>query len=246
MNQIINLINKRKLSSLFFKKPIPENVLEQILSTVNAINNHSDYYSTSIVVIKDGIIKKTLTNICDINQHFCNADCFIIFLLDLYKLHLAYSQNKHINSDIGMFEILLSAIDVGSYLQLVSIGADSLGIGYNYFDVLQFDLEQMSNLLDLPKYVVPIKGMCLGYILETTKDVGKLPLSTYIHYETYKSRSTIASLAEYNIMVDQLREEDKDIHHESLKKWGDSITNSYRYIDINKIMTFFKKQQFVL
>ena len=49
----------------------------------------------------------------------------------------------------------------------------------------EFDGEQMTALLDLPRHVRPLIMIALGYSAAEAKPLPRLPLQDYVHHETW-------------------------------------------------------------
>lgn len=57
--------------------------------------------------------------------------------------------------------------------------------------------EEVTALLKLPRYTMPIMGMCLGYPAEEPVQKPRLPQNTVIHEDSYQSDLIPSSLEQY-------------------------------------------------
>jgi nitroreductase len=51
--------------------------------------------------------------------------------------------------------------------------------------VREFDSEQMTALLDLPRHVRPLIMIALGYSAAEAKPLPRLPIQDYVHHESW-------------------------------------------------------------
>ena len=70
--------------------------------------------------------------------------------------------------------------------QNVSLEAQAHGLGICYLGTTLYNAEEMSEILRLPKGVMPIMAVSVGYPETMPPLTDRLPLEAVVHYDTYK------------------------------------------------------------
>jgi hypothetical protein len=81
------------------------------------------------------------------------------------------------------------AIDALLVAQTVSIAAESKGLGICYLGTTTYNANKIIDLLKLPRGVVPVTTVTLGWPSEKPEQVDRLPLDAVIHKEFYRDYS---------------------------------------------------------
>jgi hypothetical protein len=89
-----------------------------------------------------------------------------------------------------------AAIDALLVAQTFCIAAEAKGLGICYLGTTIYTADKIIEVLKLPKGVVPVTTVTLGWPSGKPEQVDRLPLEAVIHKETYKDYST-ASIENY-------------------------------------------------
>lgn len=234
------LLNHRSIRK-YTGEPISDEVLSAILEAGRAVSTSSFLQATSIVRVADPQKRTAFRQIsCDMTPeayeeakasgkrlgHGYVESCaeYLVFCMDAKRHH----QLADVHTDWTEVA-LIGAIDASLMAQNVLAAAESLGLGGVFIGSLRNDIERASNLLSLPKYVVPLFGLCLGYPDMTSKvnqsQRPRLPLSVLVSTDTYQVASEQA-LADYNEKVKEYyhgRGLDLDWATQIGKTFGDDV-----------------------
>lgn len=127
----------------------------------------------------------------------------LVFCADLKRLeHAARIQKKDIRA--GLTEnFLVSVIDTALFAQNFVIAAESKGYGICYIGGVRNNPELISEVLELPEFVVPLFGMTVGVPDESNEVKPRLPVEAILHEDTYDEEKYERILEDYdNIMKD--------------------------------------------
>jgi hypothetical protein len=80
---------------------------------------------------------------------------------------------------------MTGAIDALLVAQTVCIAAESKGLGICYLGTTTYTANKIIEVLKLPKGVVPVTTVTIGWPAEKPDQVDRLPLEAVIHKETY-------------------------------------------------------------
>ena len=81
---------------------------------------------------------------------------------------------------------MTAAIDAIIIAQTVCIAAETKGLGICYLGTTTYMAHKIIEVLELPKGVIPITTVSLGWPAEMPEQVDRLPLEAIVHYETYR------------------------------------------------------------
>ena len=76
------------------------------------------------------------------------------------------------------------------YSQNACIAAEHFGLGICYMGTVTYNAHELIDIYHLPKGVVPVTCITLGYPLNDPGLTDRLPLEAVIHQETYKDYSS--------------------------------------------------------
>jgi hypothetical protein len=78
-----------------------------------------------------------------------------------------------------------AAIDALLVAQNVALAAEAEGLGICYLGTTTYMAEHFINALQLPKFVIPVTAITVGYPDETPPLTDRLPLEAVVHFEKY-------------------------------------------------------------
>jgi hypothetical protein len=81
---------------------------------------------------------------------------------------------------------MTAAIDALLVAQTVCIAAEAKGLGICYLGTTTYMADKIIEVLKLPRGVVPVTTVTIGWPAETPEQVDRLPLEAIIHNEEYR------------------------------------------------------------
>jgi hypothetical protein len=69
--------------------------------------------------------------------------------------------------------LMVGSVDNGIALGITTMLAETMGLYTCCIGAVRQNLQELSDLLNLPQYVVPMVGMCLGYAKEDLAGTGR-------------------------------------------------------------------------
>lgn len=166
--------------------PIEKDILHSILEAGNRASTIGNMQVYSIIVTQDKAIKEALSP-CHFNQAMVNeAPALLTFVVDLNRFHKWCKLNNAEKSYDNFMWFVNGCIDALLAAQNICIAAEAHGLGICYLGTTLYTAEKIANILKLPKGVVPITSICMGYANEDVPLTDRLPLEGIVHYDTYK------------------------------------------------------------
>ncbi|HRS17935.1 MAG TPA: nitroreductase family protein [Bacteroidales bacterium] len=170
----------------FKDTPIPNEVIQQILLAAIRASNTGNMQLYSIIVTTDATIKQQLCEQAHFNQAMVKqAPVILTFCADLHR----FTQWCTLRNAEPYYDNFLSfytaTIDAVIAAQNACIAAESIGLGICYLGTTNYNTQQIIDILQLPKLVVPVTTVVIGYPDEQPPLTHRLPVEAVIHNQTY-------------------------------------------------------------
>ena len=179
--QIANHRSIRKYRS----EPIPDDILRQILEAGICASNTGNMQVYSMIVTKDEDLRKQLWDVHFRQNMVLQAPVHITFCADVNR----FSKWCRARDAEPAYENLLwfctAAVDATLASQNVVLAAESFGLGICYLGTAIYNADRIIDILQLPKGVIPVTALVMGYPDEQPPLTGRLPLKSVVHEETY-------------------------------------------------------------
>jgi FMN reductase (NADPH) len=187
---MINTILNHKSIRKYKNTPVSEKDLQEILEAGTRASTSGNMQVYSIVVTRDEEMKKKLAP-THFNQAMATqAPVVLTFCADINRFSKWCEQR---NAEPGYDNFLWftnAVIDAMLVAQNCSIAAEDKGMGICYLGTTTYTADKIIEILNLPKGVIPITTVVVGYADENPGLTDRLPLDGVVHYETYKDYST--------------------------------------------------------
>lgn len=226
MNEVIQTLTNHRSFRHYLNKPVDDKELDAIINAAQSGPSWIHGQQVSIIAVRDSARKERLAQLCGHQDHINQAPVFLIFCADFYRAKLA-SEMEDVSFEVAddADSLLVGAADVGIALGNAIAAAESLGLGTVPIGGIRRTPLEVIELLQLPKYVIPISGLCVGY---GTNDPGlnpRLPKEAFYHREIY-NKNQAEIVRQYNHTVSEHRKKTTD--GKSDANWTERIANFYR------------------
>jgi nitroreductase len=185
LDTIFNHKSIRKYKST----PISEKDLQEILEAGTRASTSGNMQVYSVIVTRDEEMKKKLAP-THFNQPMATqAPVVLTFCADVNRFS---KWCKERNADPGYDNFLWftnGVIDAMLVAQNCCVAAEDKGMGICYLGTTTYTADKIIDILELPKGVIPITTVVLGYPDENPGLTDRLPLEGVVHYEKYKDYS---------------------------------------------------------
>ena len=178
------LLNHRSIRK-YKTDPIPTAIMDYILEAGTRASTTGNMQLYSIVVITDETIKEELSP-CHFNQAMVKeAPVVLTFCADFNRFNLWCRQRKAEPGYDNFLSFFTAAIDALLAAQNVVVAAEDAGLGTCYLGTTTYMAGKIIDILDLPKGVVPVTTVTVGYPDEWPELTDRLPLEAVVHREKY-------------------------------------------------------------
>ena len=181
------LLIKHRSIRKFRPTPIPDEVLRELLEAAVRASTCGNMQSYSLVVTRDAELRQQLAP-CHFNQPMVTqAPCVVTVCADIHRFTMWCNQRDADPAYDNFAWFLNAATDALLAAQNLCIAAEANELGICYLGTTIYTAGEISRILKLPKGVVPITTVVVGYPDEKPELTDRLPLDAVVHYEQYKN-----------------------------------------------------------
>jgi len=181
-------MNQRRTVRAYSDKPIEDVLLNELLQTACRASNTGNMQAYSVVVTRDPERKQILAPLHFNQKQVIQAPVVLTFCADFNRFSKWCEQRNAKPGYANLQALTYSAIDTVILAQAFCDAAEAKGLGICYLGTTTYNAEQISETLKLPKLVLPITTLSVGYPLAPFSGPlsDRLPLDGILHQETYK------------------------------------------------------------
>lgn len=210
-NSLETLLSHRSVRS-YLSKPLPRGTLEWLIAAAQSAASSANMQTWSVVAIEDQQRKAELCKLANNQVYINKAPVFLVWLADLGRLAYVAENNGLPHIALDYLELLVKGIvDASVAAQNATIAAESIGLGTVYIGAIRKNTQEVATLLNLPPFVFPIFGLCVGYANPDVETAIKprLPQQAVLHRETYKLAEQSEAISHYNDVMKEFYTEHK-------------------------------------
>lgn len=165
---------------------IPDEMLTNIIKKAMRAPTCGNMQLYSVVVTRDPLMKTKLAA-----QHFnqpasTGCDVMLTICADFNRFS-RWCELSEAKPGYDNFHSFITALtDAVIFSQQIVTIAEMEGLGTCYLGTVNYNANEISNLLELPTLVVPVACLALGYPKGDNKQVERLPVKAVMHNEKYR------------------------------------------------------------
>ncbi|MCI5071712.1 nitroreductase family protein [bacterium] len=167
-------------------KAVDEALLQKILQTGTRAATSGNMQFYAMVVSKDEQQKQKLYAAHGEQAMILQAPVLITFCADLHRMQRWFDTREAKTSFANEVSLIRGIIDASLLAQNVVVAAEAMGLGTCYMGSTLTGIKDIVSILNLPKLVVPVTTICLGYAAEDKKRIERLPMQAVLHEERYQ------------------------------------------------------------
>lgn len=181
-------IYKHRSIRVYKNTPVSEQTINEILEAGIRASNTGNMQAYSIIVSTQPDLIERLAP-CHFNQPAAKAPVQLTFCADFNRFTKWCEQRNATPGYDNFLAFFTGATDALLAAQNTCIAAESKGLGICFLGTTVYTAEKIIDILNLPKGVVPIVTVVMGYPDEQPELTDRLPLEAVVHRETYKDYS---------------------------------------------------------
>ncbi|WP_068617787.1 oxygen-insensitive NADPH nitroreductase [Paenibacillus tuaregi] len=241
MNETISLLHNHASVRSFTNKPLTEEQREAIFKAASQTSSSSLLQAVSIIRITNPDLRKKVMQLSMDQPYIEEAPEFWIFCADFNRNHQIAPK-----VDIEYIEFLLvGTFDAGLMAQNALTAAESMGLGGVFIGAVRANINELSDLLKLPKYVIPLVGLCLGTPAEEKPELKpRLPQSMVMLENQYQplDQEKLAIYDEAMLKYYESRPVMAPFTVKRVKGWSEHIQDHLQRSILPQMMNYLNKQ----
>lgn len=217
MNEVMNTLLAHRSIRVYQDKEVSEEILDQIIKAVQAAPNWVNLQHVTVIAVKNPERKQRFSELCGNQKYVATAPVFLVFCADFYRTWLScQSHGKEFDEVLRQMDhLIVGANEVGIALGTAVAAAESFGLGTVPIGDVRLHALEMIQELDLPKYVIPLLGLCIGYPAEDPGLKPRLPKEA-IYFEDRYQKNLGDLIAQYDELYAQYLKD---------RPWNDRVGN---------------------
>jgi len=165
--------------------PVEEGLLNKILEAGTRASTTGNMQLYSVVVTRDDANKSELAPFHFNQPMVKESPVLLTICADLNRFN-RWCELRNADAGYDNFLWILNAfIDASLFAQNICLAAEAEGLGICYLGTALYNAPEISQALDLPKGVIPVTAVTVGYPDQDPPLTDRLPLSAVVHHEKY-------------------------------------------------------------
>ncbi len=189
MNNTIETLLNHKTIRNYKSDDIPEEYLNKILESGFRASTTGTMQVYSVIITKDQERRNELCKLHFNQKMVEQAPVTLTFCADFNRFNKWCKQRNAEPGYDNFLSFFTAAIDALLVAQNTCVAAESLGLGICYLGPTTYQADKLIKFFNLPKGVVPVTTVVVGYPAEDPEQVDRLPMEGVIHNEEYKDYS---------------------------------------------------------
>lgn len=180
-----SVLLKHRSIRKFRPAPVPAEVMRGVLEAAVRASTCGNMQLYSLVVTCDEALRRRLAP-CHFNQPMVTeAPCVVTVCADVHRFSM-WCEQRDAEPAFDNFEWFLNAAtDALLAAQNLAVAAETQGLGICFLGTTLYTARDIARILDLPKGVIPLTTVVVGYPDEDPGLTDRLPLEAVVHYEKY-------------------------------------------------------------
>lgn len=198
-------LNTRRSIRKYSSEEVSDELLDRLLDEAQRTQTMGNLQLYSVVVTRDEAMKQRLAPAHFNQPMVTGAPVVLTFCADFRRTSLWAENRKAVPGYDNFLSFINAASDTLLYCQTFCNLADEEGLGYCFLGTTVYMPQAIIDTLQLPRLVMPVATITLGWPDETPAQTDRLPLAAIVHSETYHDY-TPQSIDEYYMPKENLPE----------------------------------------
>ncbi|MCC8154748.1 MAG: nitroreductase family protein [Tannerellaceae bacterium] len=213
---LLDSMKNRRTIRQYTEQDITDELLNELLEIGVRASNTGNMQLYSVVVTRDAANKEKLAP-AHFNQPMVKqAPVVLTFCADINRF-VKWAELRKAEAGFDNFQTFMAAtIDSMLFAQAFCTAAEEKGLGICYLGTTTYNADKIIDALALPKGVVPIVAVTVGYPAHTPEQPERLPLEAILHQETYSDYTSenidalYQAKEELPVNIQYVKENDKE------------------------------------
>ena len=183
---MISSLKERRTIRKYLNKDIDEQLLNELLETAFRAPTTQNMQVYSVVITREQENKEKLAPAHFNQPTVTSAPVVLTFCADFNRF-IKWCEQNHAEPGYDNFQsFVTAAIDALLVAQQFCTVAEISGLGCCYLGTTTYNAPQIAEILRLPKFVIPITTLTVGYPADIPAQIERLPIEAILHHDAYQ------------------------------------------------------------
>ena len=180
-----NLATRRTIRQ-YSEKEVSEELLNRLMTEASRTQTMGNLQLYSVVVTRSSELKQKLAP-AHFNQPMVTQAPVVLTICADFNRTSFWAKCRNAEPGYDNFlSFINAATDALLYTQTLCNLMDEEGLGYCYLGTTVYQPQQIIDILQLPRLVMPVATLTVGWPAEQPPLSDRLPLESFIHQDTYQ------------------------------------------------------------
>ena len=186
---MIDSLKTRRSIRKYADKPVGEDLLRRLLAVAERTQTMGNMQLYSVVVTRDKEMKQRLAP-AHFNQPMVTQAPVVLTVCADFNRTVRWAEQRNAVPGYDNFlSFLNAATDALLFTQTFCNLAEAEGLGICYLGTTLYMPSQIIDILQLPRLVMPVATLTVGWPDEHPEQTDRLPLDAMVHEEVYRDYS---------------------------------------------------------
>ncbi len=201
MHSVIDLLKSHRSIRKFTDQPIAPELFADLIAAGQAAATSSFLQGCTVIRVTDKDKRAQIAELAGNQRYVETAAEFLVFCADLKRPgNYCREYGKPFEGDFTE-HFIIATVDVALMAQSLVTAAESVGLGICYIGGIRNNPAPVTELLQLPRGVYPVFGLCLGYPDQDPELKPRLPASVIVKENVYNEEGDAETIASYDEQV---------------------------------------------
>jgi nitroreductase len=203
MSTVIDLLKSHRSIRKFTDRPIAPDLFAQLIAAGQSAATSSFLQGSTVIRVRNPEVRAAIAGHAGNQKYVETAAEFLVFCADLKRAG-NYCRKYDMPFEGDFTEhFIIATVDVALMAQSLVTAAESEGLGICYIGGIRNNPGPVSELLELPRGVYPVFGLCLGYPDQDPEVKPRLPASVILKQEVYNEEGDDEAIAAYDKQIEE-------------------------------------------
>ncbi|MBR7889152.1 oxygen-insensitive NADPH nitroreductase [Marinomonas sp. A79] len=243
MNPILQAQSTHKSIRKYTDQAIDADLLKQLIQAAQGAASSSFIQAYSLVQVTLPENRSKIATLAGGQKWVEAAPEFLVICADLTRVEYCSIEQGLGELEGNAEHFIAATTDATFFAQNLMLGAESVGLGAVFIGGIRNDPAQVAELLNLPKHVYPIFGLCLGYPDAEPDLKPRLPVDVILHKDSYDSSRCASDVQAYDAQMQAYYQSRSG--NQKMSNWSEQTAAAVQKKKREHMLEFLQKQGFV-
>ena len=179
-------------------RAVDEGLLRLLGACSLSAPSKSDLQQTDIVQVNDTGRRRAIVDTIDNMPWIMEAPVFLVFCGNNRRLRLMSQWRGKPFPNDHLDQFFNAACDAALVMGQYIVAAEAAGLGCCPISHVRNNAQRVSEILELPEWVFPFAGLCVGYAERGNRITPRLPLEVTMHTDVYDESRLSENIVGYD------------------------------------------------